>query len=139
MAAVGTITETNRQGDAAQYSYAMVNRIVLTWTSDASGNVSGIPSTAISGTICKVQFIPSATAAPTTLYNVTLLDAAGIDVLAGQGANLSATVASEIVPGVAFTDSVTTSVVPCVVSESLSLVVANAGNAKSGQVILYVR
>jgi hypothetical protein len=115
-------------------------RFALSWTSNASGDVSGTPTPVIVGTICKIEFVPAAGgSAPTTLYDVTLLDAAGVDVLAGQGANLSATVASSVIPGVPFKDGTTTSTGPCVVAEALNLVVANAGNAKSGQVIIYVR
>lgn len=63
----------------------------------------------IDGMVLLVEFIPSATAAPTTLYDVTLRNSSGIDILGdsgaagaevydGAGANLSATVASETQP-----------------------------------------
>lgn len=133
----GTVTQSSTYNPARPQQ--AINRIVLAWTSDASGNVSGTPSTVITGTILKVTFIPSESVAPTANYDVTLLDDAGIDVLAGQGANLSATAETSVCPGVPLRDGTTTSVVPCVVSEALNLVVANAGNAKSGQVVLFVR
>jgi hypothetical protein len=115
-------------------------RYVLAWTSDASGNVSGIPAPTMNGTICKVEFVPgSGGNAPTDQYDVTLTDIAGVDVLGGQGANLSNAAASAVVPGVPFKDGTTISTAPCVISDPLTLNVTNAGNAKSGQVILYVR
>lgn len=134
--AAGTVTDTrtfaemNRSG---QY----VNRVVLAWTSDASGNVNGNASNPINGTILKVEFNPSG--APTDAYDLTLLDTAGVDVLAGQGVNLSGTVASAVIPGVPLKDGTTTSVGPCVVADTLTPTITNAGNAKSGQIILYVR
>ena len=63
---------------------------------------------------------------------------AGVDVLAGQGANLSDANASAVSPGVPLKDGTTTSVTPCVVADPLILNVA-AGNAKSGKVIIYFR
>jgi hypothetical protein len=134
----GSLTQSNVYDPTVPR--AIVNRIALAWTSDASGNVSGNPTTTIFGTILKVEFVPgTGGSAPTALYDVTLLNLSGLDVLAGQGADLSATVANAVCPGVPFKDGTTTGTVPCVVAEILSLVVANAGNLKSGTVVLYVR
>lgn len=109
------------------------------WVSDGSGNAA-IPSTLpVSGRIQRVVFVPSATAAPTANYDVTLLDSDGVDVLSGQGANLSETTASSICPGIALKDGTTTSVVPGVVDSVLTLNVSNAGDSKAGKVIVYVR
>src|SRR5258708_2022396 len=133
--AAGSITFSYPYG-----AFSLFNRVVLAWTSDASGNVNGLPTGNINGTICKVEFVPGTGGSqPTDLYDVTLTDAAGVDVLAGQGANLSQTTATAVVPGVSFKDGTTTSAAPCVVAEALTLNVSNAGNAKSGQVILYLR
>jgi hypothetical protein len=139
MAAAGSIVET------AQLLFDQVRRPVrwysLAWTSDASGNVSGIPTVnVISGSIERVVFVPGTGGVePTDLYDVTLLDSHGIDVLAGQGANLSQSSASHIKPGVPMKDGTTTSTAPIAVDEVLTLAVSAAGNAKSGTVILYVR
>lgn len=118
-----------------------VRKVTLAWTSDASGDVSGSPTTYLTGEILRVVIVPSGTAAPTTLYDVTLRSYGGdgIDLLAGQGANLSATVASHVKPGVPFKDGTTTATAPIAVDDQLELVVANAGNAKSGTVTLYLR
>ena len=114
-------------------------KITLDWLSDASGDAT-YTTEKLAGTIVGVAFIPDGGGtAPTTLYDVTLTDDNGVDILSGQGANLSATVANRVVPGVPFKDGTTTSVAPIVLNDTLDLVVANAGNAKGGQVILYLR
>lgn len=116
-----------------------VRKFSINWTSDASGDVSGTQTAYLSGVIARVAFVPgSGGSAPTNLYDVTLLDESGLDVLAGQGANLT-TSASAVVPGVPLKDGTTTSVHPCHIDDKLELRVANAGNAKSGTVILYLR
>lgn len=109
------------------------------WLSDASGNATLPSGLAVSGQIERVVFIPSSSAAPTALYDVTLTDEHGIDVLAGQGANLSATVKSSVKPGIPLKDGTTTSTVPTVVDGILTLNVSNAGDSKGGTVLVYVR
>ena len=109
------------------------------WVSDGSGNATLPSRLAVSGEIQRVVFVPSATAAPTSLYDVTLTDADGIDVLAGQGANLSASAASSVCPGVPLRDGTTVSVSTGVVDSVLTLNVSNAGASKAGKVIVYLR
>lgn len=123
---------------------------VFEWTSDGSGNAtlaSGVlgsnglisQGAAVSGAIARVVFIPSATAAPTNLYDVTLTDADGVDVLSGQGANLSDTAAYSVCPGIPLKDGTTTSTILVIVNSVLTLNVSNAGASKSGKVVVYVR
>lgn len=115
-----------------------VNRIAVSWTSDAAGVAS--ESIAIDGVILRVQFVPAGGGSqPTSLYDVTLLDEGGQDVLAGQGANLSNSVATSVCPGVPFKDGTTTSLVPVAVAEIVTLNISGAGNTKSGSVNIYVR
>jgi len=109
------------------------------WVSSGGGAATVPSGLAITGKIERVVFIPSASAIPTTLYDVTLTDENGIDVLAGQGANLSETTASSVCPGTALKDGTTVGVVQTVVDGILTLNVTNAGASKAGQVILYVR
>lgn len=109
------------------------------WTSDGSGNAtvpSGVP---VSGTIERIVVVPSASAAPTNLYDVTLTDADSVDVMAGQGANLAASGNSHVCPGVPLKDGTTTGVVPVCVDSILTLNVSNAGASKSGKIVVYVR
>ena len=122
------------------YTTQVVNRIAWAWTSDASGNVTDATDIPVAGTLARVVFVPGTGGnAPTDLFDVTITDPAGIDVLSTQGANLSATVASEICPGIPLKDGTTTSTVPRLVNDVLTLNVSNAGNTKSGTVILYFR
>jgi len=123
--AVGTATVTTTTSDKG----GTVARYDVAWTSTSMGAVSGNAFAVVSGTILQVRFVPSATVAPTTLYDVTILTANSVDVLNGVGTDLSAT-ASLLVAnvGVWLDDSAT-----------LDVVVANAGNAKAGTVSIWVR
>lgn len=109
------------------------------WTSNGSGAATVASTLAVSGVIVRVVVIPSATVAPTALYDVTLTDADSVDVLAGLGANMSATVTLNTCPGTALTDGTTVSVVPMFVDSILTLNVTNAGASKAGKVVVYVR
>lgn len=81
-----------------------VTQYEVTWVSDASGNVSGSTFEIKMGTFVSVEFIPGPGAlAPTTLYDVDLLDAEGVTLFddgsgTSIGSNLSATAASHKVP-----------------------------------------
>lgn len=110
---------------------------VFSWTSDGSGDAS--VSAVVSGEIQRVVIDPSASAAPTALYDMVLNDENSVDVLAGYGANLSATATTSVCPGTPLSDGTTTSVRPVVVDGTLTLVVSNAGDTKSGTVTVYVR
>lgn len=110
-----------------------VVRYTIAWVSDASGNVSGV-TTALSGIkygyLQQFKLIPDAGGtAPTALYDVTLVDANGVDLLAGAGANLSATVST-----------LTMSAAPIFydASAALDLGISNAGNAKGGTLVLWI-
>ena len=126
-----TTTISNRQNGTD------IVRVTLAWTSAADGSASG-DTPSLSGELMKVVFDPGS-AAPTANYDITLNDANGFDVLAGFGANLSATVTTQLKPGIAFKDGTTTSVAPTVIDGVLTLAVTNAGDTKSGSVVLYLR
>lgn len=112
----------------------------LAWGSAADGTVDLDTSVPIVGEILRVVFKPdSGGTQPTDLYDVVLKDAQGIDVLGGQGANLSNSSASHVCPGVPLKDGTTTSTRPVAVAGTLNLEVSNAGNGKGGTVVLYVR
>ena len=110
----------------------------FTWTSAADGTATVASTQVISGEILRVVIDPGA-AAPTTLYDMTLTDSDSVDVLAAQGANLSATVTLNICPGTPLKDGTTTSVVPMIVDSILTLNITNAGDSKNGTVVVYVR
>lgn len=120
-----TTTTTNRP-----------TRVSFAWTSNASGAVNGTLSSKLGGVISRVVFVPgTSTAQPTDLYDVTLLDEQGMDVLAGKGADLSNATATQVCPLIG--DGTTTNQ-PVAVNGTLELKVANAGNAKSGAVHIYL-
>lgn len=118
-----------------------VRKITMAWTSDVSGNVSGnLSPQAVSGEILRVVTVPNGGGTvPTANYDVTLLDEHGLDVLNGRGANRSDTNPEQFMPGVTVSDGTNNGAAPVAVSGILELRVANAGAAKGGTVVLYVR
>ena len=123
--AVGTVTVT-----PTPISDLSLTRYSFAWTSDGSGNVSGNAQTLAPGLLFQIRFVPNGGGtAPTDLYDVTLVNANGIDFLAGVGANLSATVSTQTrVASPLIYDGTGT----------LDLVVANAGATKGGTVVLWL-
>lgn len=107
-----------------------VVRYAVAWVATAGGAVSGNPLNIKAGHIVQVELVPGtgSPGEPTTLYDVTLVDQYGVDVLLGAGADLAAGKLARLDPPV-FYDGV----------GSLDLVVANAGNAGAGTVVLWVR
>jgi len=125
----GTLTLTT-------VSRSRPRKISFAWTSTAGGAVSGNLTGRLAGTIERVVFKPgTAGSQPSDLYDVTLLDEQGVDVLAGKGANLSNATTTQIVPLIG--DGTTTDK-PVVVNGTLELQVANAGATKSGEVHVYL-
>lgn len=118
-----------------------VRKVSLRWTSDAAGAVSGNSVELPAGSLVAVAVKPDAGGtAPTDLYDVTLscdehsTGATPVDELGGLGANLSSTLSAHLVPlGVA-----SSSLRRWLHGGGYTLVVANAGNAKSGLVDLYL-
>jgi hypothetical protein len=124
--AIGTVTVTTTTlSDIRAVKYS------LAWVSDAAGAVSANPQTFRPGALIQIKFIPDGGGtAPTALYDVTLVDANGIDYLGGTGANLSATVSTQ-----------TRVAAPLIydATGTLDLVVANAGISKGGTVQLWIQ
>lgn len=121
--ATGTVTTTEE-------IYTSVKQITWEWTSTAGG-LAGDTSTAyFDGEVVGFITDPDAVAAPTASYDIVITDAAGYDVLAGQGANRSAS-ATEYVTAKENLGAVCNS--------RLTLAVTNAGDTKKGKVILQIR
>jgi len=123
-AAVGTVVLTSVDVGAS------VTKYTFTWTSDAAGVVSANAKSIQRGRILQAQFIANAAGTqPTDLYDATLVESASVDLLIASGANLSNTTSKVVLfyPPY-FHDG----------SSTLDLVIANAGNAKGGQLILWV-
>lgn len=122
----GTVTVTR-----SNVSPLKVYRITIRWTSTAGGAVNTNPISIPHGQLLQVKFQPDAGGTqPTDLYDVTLVDDNGLDYLSGRGANLSnaTPIMFQWDPPVMWHTS-----------QSLDLVVTNAGNAKRGTVTLWVR
>lgn len=115
----------------SEKKHTSVKRIYWDWLSTDLGVVTSQTTKAFDGVIERAVFIPDAAATqPTNLYDVTITDSDGVDVLAGLGADLSnaATVVKK------HSDGLT-----AVAGSLLTLNVSNAGDAKGGIVILLLR
>lgn len=115
------------------------------WTSDASGDVSGVGAINITridkpggmiNTIVGAQFVPdTGGTAPTDLYDATLINSDGVDVLQGVGADLPQSVTSISNYRTPLT---TDGGYVLLMGDTLTPVVANAGNAKGGTIYLFI-
>lgn len=105
-----------------------VRKASLAWTSDGAGAVNGVLTKDLSGELLRVGFIPGGGGTqPTDLYDLVLLDADGVDVVAGAGANLSNSLKTQSLLAARGVDG------------TLELQITNAGAAKTGTVTLYLR
>jgi hypothetical protein len=117
-----------------EQKHTSVKRVYWDWLSTDAGVVLSPTTKAYDGLIERAVFTPDNPGGggtqPTNAYDVTITDADGVDVLAGLGADLAnnATVVKTHANGLT-----------AVAGSVLTLNVANAGNAKGGIVILYLR
>ena len=119
----GTVTVSEER-------HSSIKKIHWNWTSTNGGAADLATTYAYDGQILDVVTIPGAAGVqPTDNYDITITDEDGIDVLGGQGANRSNATSQHILQ----------STFGAVASDKLTLNVTNAGNAKSGEVILYIR
>lgn len=123
--AAGTVTVTSV--DVGQG----VTLYTVAWTSTAGGAVSANAFAVKAGSILQVKFMPNtAGTQPTDLYDATLVDEQSIDILNGQAANLSNATGLylQFSPPLRHDGD-----------NDLDLVIANAGNAKTGTVYVWVQ
>jgi hypothetical protein len=106
-----------------------LQKIKWTWTCSSAGAYSEASTVRPNGLIFRLVTIPSAVTAPTALYDVTITDADGVDVLNGLGADRSATLTEQ--------KSASDGLGVCK-SSLLTLNVSNAGDITLGTVILYI-
>ena len=118
------------------------DKIIQHWTTTVATSVTlTITIPAVRGLVVRAVINPDDSAAPTTLYDIDLTDEDGCYVIdgttaGGSGLNLSATVTTWFWTSVADSSG---NVMPFAVDGDLSLVVKNAGSAKSGKVTLYLK
>lgn len=138
MSVVGTTTvaKTNIDGSGG------ITKTTLSWTSDASGNVSGNSVPMHSGSIVVVEFVPGTGGTqPTDAYDISFLDPEGVNMFddgsgTSVGANLSNSASSHKIPFIGG-GSVTYVRQWLPGATNYQLTVANAGNAKTGTVTIY--
>lgn len=132
----GTLTQTRIQVASG------ISKITLAWISTAGGAVSGNPFDFPMGCIVQVKFVPGTGGTqPSNNYTVALNDTDGVDVFAGvgQGVNLSNALGKYAVPYFGLAATQVYSLFFNDASQQLDLVVAAAGNAKTGTVIIWSR
>lgn len=117
----GTVTVT-------ETSLVNVHKIKWSWTSTAGGAASLITDRTYAGEVLAVLTDPDGSAAPTDNYDVTITDTEGYDVLQGAGADRDTANTETAVPAA-----------KSIAFGQLTLNVSNAGNAKSGVVVLYIQ
>lgn len=107
-----------------------IHKVLFDWTS-ASGAADAITTNVYTGEILRAVQIPSAGGTqPTDAYDVVVTDSDGADALVGLGANLS---------NAAQTSKTGKDGLGAIANTKLTLAVTNAGNAKVGKTILYIK
>lgn len=119
--AAGTVT-------TAEITHTSVRKITFTWTSSSGGAADATTTAAFDGRVIGLITDPGA-AAPTDDYDLAITDADGHDVLLGAGANRDTV----------NTEYVTEGSLAGVAGSKLTLAITNAGNAKQGVVVLFIR
>jgi hypothetical protein len=126
MADLGTVVVTEE-------NISTVRKIKFDWESEDGGANAGkatkTTEKTYSGEILRLVTIPDSVAVPSNQYDVAVNDEDDTDVLMGAGAERSDV----------NTEQVLASSLGCVANDKLSLLISNAGNAKKGTVIVYVR
>jgi len=125
---VTTVTEVAR--NLIKYSIA--------WTADGSGNVNSNPIALRHGRLSQIKFVPTnGGTQPSNGYNVSLPDADGVDLLAGQGQNLSNTAAKLCAPVIG---GVSPALFPYFVEDQTAInpTITGAGANANGRIDLYI-
>jgi hypothetical protein len=114
-----------------EFTHTSLKKVVFDWTSADSGAADATTTAYLTGRIVYSAQIPNAGGTqPTNAYDVVVTDADAVDVLNGLGANLSNS---------ASTFKAESDGLGAVVESQLTLAVTNAGNAKGGKTILFIR
>lgn len=105
------------------------SKLTFSWTSDGDGDATVQTSQKVSGRLIAVTTIPSGAAAPSDNYDVTLVDEDGHDVALGALADRDT----------ANTEHVTEASIGAIANSKITCTVANAGDTKSGTVIVWLQ
>lgn len=112
--------------------HSRVFSILLAWTSHASAGTVTQDFQFPGGMISCVETYPGS-AAPTDNYDITITTAGGVDVLMGTGANRSTSAAQMVQPM-----GVSAGAPIALPAQTLTLNIANAGNEKTGRIVLNI-
>ena len=125
---MGFVVYDDRLDGAA--GYKPVATVTWSFTTDGAGDASEV-SAVVNGQFSRVVTNPDNVDTPTTLWDLTVADGDGYDLLAGNGADMDAgdTGASE---------QITTCPFGSAVASALTFTVANGGAAKKGTVTVYI-
>ena len=126
-AGVTATEETSATQD--RFQQATVKKITFAWTSNASGAASGTTTMYYSGETKRIVFIPGV--GVSALYDITVTDDDSVDILDGDGANLSSTATVQLRPD--------TKDMAAIAEAQLTCNVTNAGSGATGTVIIYLR
>ncbi len=141
-----TFTVDYGTDDIAQHGN--VHKVICAWTSDSATGAVASDTAAITGKVPKIVgrlikaiTVPSGTAAPTDLYDITLTDEQGSNVLTASQKTLAdrSTSSTQEVYFMLLDGAGTPlaqSLHP-VVCDKLKWSIANAGNSKQGTIYLY--
>ena len=111
-------------------TFNKIKKVKFAWVSAADGTAAGTTTNVYTGEIIRLVTIPSGGGtAPTDDYDIVINDEDTTDVLMGAGANRDT----------ANTEQVLASSLGCVANDKLAISVSNAGNAKAGTAIIYIR
>jgi hypothetical protein len=108
-----------------------IQRVKFAWTATAGGAVSAIKTERSYDGLIRAVIFADGSPAPTTLYDVEIRDSDGLDLLKGQGANLT-------VPGPTIVFETGVLFYPCW-GTTLELFITNAGNLGQGTITLWVK
>lgn len=137
-----SVTITYDDGvDGAGYR-GSIRKVIADWVSDDTAGTASGTTRKIVGRLIKIQTDPGS-AAPTDNWDVTITDSEGVDVLA-KCQNATALINRDTANTEetylyilnADTSPIGIAAFP-VVCDTLTVSIANAGNSKTGQVILY--
>lgn len=118
----GTVT-------VSESTFAPVKKIKWSWTSTSGGAADLVTTKPYYGQVIALVTIPAGGgSAPTSDYDITITDEEGYDVMQGEGADRHTSNTETAVPAAT-----------SVAHGKLTLNVTNAGNAKSGVAVLYIR
>lgn len=123
---------------------SLIDRVTIDWVSDDTITGTGVdlPLPVLNGLLMRIVFDPG-TPAPTDNYDVTFLDAEGLDILSqsqDDGVDRDTSTTEVVYPMLLNYDSTPIGIAAWPpINEALTLNVDDMGTSTQGQIILYIR